>query len=59
MLIKQGTMMKAQSFFGGTNPKDHAVKVRQVGHTGSVQNKTGKLTPKVTNKQVGSKGRNS
>lgn len=24
--------MKAQSFFGGTNPKDHAAHVRQAGH---------------------------
>lgn len=27
--------MKAQAFFGGTNPKQTGKKVRQVGHTGS------------------------
>lgn len=40
--------MKAQSMFGGTNPKDNATKVRQVGHTGQVQTKTGHIAPKVT-----------
>lgn len=46
--------MKAQAMFGGTNPKDHAVKVRQVGQTGSVQTKTGHIAPKVTVKQAAS-----
>ena len=35
--------MKASSFFGGTRPKDQATKVRQVGHSGSVQSKTGQI----------------
>ena len=37
-------MAKAQSFFGGTSRKDNTDKVRQVGHIGKVQSKTGKIT---------------
>jgi len=36
--------MKAQSFFGGTNPKETGGTVRQVGHTGKVQSKTGSMS---------------
>jgi len=44
--------MKAQGFFGGTKPTDHAATVRQVGHTGKVQSKTGQLPRKTIVKQA-------
>jgi hypothetical protein len=44
--------MKAQAMFGGTKPHDHAVKVKQVGSTGSITSKTGHIEPKVTVKQA-------
>lgn len=44
--------MKAQAFFKSGASKDHAEKVRQVGHSGSVQSKTGHIAPKVTVKQA-------
>lgn len=44
--------MKAQSFFGGTHPKETGKGVRQVGHKGSIQNKTGNIGRKTNVKQV-------
>lgn len=35
--------MKAQSFFGGTHPKETGKCVRQVGHKGKVQSRTRSL----------------
>jgi len=49
--------MKAQSFFGGTSPKQTGEKVRQVGHTGSVQNKTGNIARKTEVKQAYHQGK--
>ena len=45
-------MVKAQSFFGGTEPKETGKRVRQVGHKGSVQNRTGSIARRDTVKQA-------
>lgn len=44
--------MKAQSFFGTGKTKQTGEKVRQVGHTGSVQNKTTSIGRKTEVKQA-------
>jgi len=49
--------MKAQSFFGTGKTKQTGEKVRQVGHTGSVQNKTGNIARKTEVKQAYHQGK--
>ncbi len=44
--------MKAQSFFGGTHPKETGKGVRQVGHKGQVKSRTTSLPIRETVKQV-------